>query len=282
MTTFGKILVVLHLVLSVIFMAFAGAVYTAHSNWMKKAGDSKKAEDKAKGDYANLQAEAERERSLASEKQKQLQDDVNSLTGELRQKTDELRIVNVDYNQVKTALDAEKELARLTSEEATERIKEATLQREKNSQLYQTRNEVVTELKQLEEKLFALEVAKQQMEDKYNLLLRDNATMVSFLAAKQLPTDPKLMLTSTKPPVDVDGIVLVAKKAERGGNELVEISIGSDDDLREGHILTVYNRDKFLGQIKLIKVAPDVSVGLVIRKANNSVIQRGDNVTTKL
>jgi len=282
MTTFGKILVVLHLVLSVIFMAFAGAVYTAHSNWMKKASDSKKAEDKAKGDYANLQAEAERERSLAAEKQKQLQDDVNSLTGELRQKTDELRIVNVDYNQVKTALDAEKELARLTSEEATERIKEATLQREKNSQLYQTRNEVVTELKQLEEKLFALEVAKQQMEDKYNLLLRDNATMVSFLASKQLPTDPKLMLTSTKPPVDVDGIVLVAKKAERGGNELVEISIGSDDDLREGHILTVYNRDKFLGQIKLIKVAPDVSVGLVIRKANNSVIQRGDNVTTKL
>ena len=33
MTTIGKILVVLHLVLSILFMAFAGAVFTAQTNW---------------------------------------------------------------------------------------------------------------------------------------------------------------------------------------------------------------------------------------------------------
>ena len=37
MTTVGKILVVLHLFLSVLFMAFAGAVYTAQKNWRTTA-----------------------------------------------------------------------------------------------------------------------------------------------------------------------------------------------------------------------------------------------------
>jgi hypothetical protein len=50
-----------------------------------------------------------------------------------------------------------KELAKLNSEEADERSKESTLQREKNSQLYQTRNEVIAELKKLEDKVFAMD-----------------------------------------------------------------------------------------------------------------------------
>ncbi len=282
MTTFGKILVVIHLALSVIFMAFAGAVFTANSNWMAKAGKAATAQKKVEGEYANLQAEADKERSAAKQVQQQLQDSINELTGKLRQQTDENRIINAEYKQLKTALDAEKELALLNSTEADERTKESTLQRDKNSQLYKTRNEVIADLKKLEDKVFAMDLQKQQFEEKHAALLRENATMKSFLASKQLPTDPRQMLTTKQPPTDVDGVVLEARKAEKGSNEFVEISIGSDDDLRIGHELTVYHQDKYLGRIRLTRVTADKAVGLVIEKAKNTTIQRGDNVTTKL
>jgi chromosome segregation ATPase len=282
MTPFGKILVVIHLVLSIVFMAFAGAVYTAQSNWMKKATDAKKAEDKAKSDYANLQAEADRERTAARQKEEGLQDQIKQLTGEKNSLQQENAILAADNKQLKTALDGQRELARLNGDEANERIKEAMLQREKNSQLYQSRNEVIAELKALEDKVFALELQRQQFEEKYAQLLRENATMKTFLASKQLPTDTSQMMAGTQPPTDVDGIILEARKAERGGNEFVEISLGSDDDLRIGHMLTVYNQDRYLGRIRIIRVTPDRAVGLVVEKAKNSVIQRGDHVTTKL
>lgn len=282
MTPFGKILVVIHMVLSIIFMAFAGAVYTAQSNWMKKAADAKKAEDKARSDYANLQAELEKERTAAKQKEEQLQDQIKQLAGEKNSLQMENAILAADNKDLLTQRDSQKELARLNGEEAEERKRESTLQREKNSQLYQSRNEIIANLKQLEDKVFAMELQRQQFEEKYAQLLRENATMKSFLASKQLPTDTKLMTAGTQPPTDVDGVVLETRKAEKGGNEFVEISIGSDDDLRVGHTLTVFSQDKYLGRIRLIRVTPDRAVGLVIEKAKNSVIQRGDNVTTKL
>ena len=39
---------------------------------------------------------------------------------------------------------------------------------------------------------------------------------------------------------------------------------------------------KYLGRIKLVYVEGDRSVGAVIRKTKNGIIQREDNVTTKL
>jgi chromosome segregation ATPase len=270
------------MVLSIIFMAFAGAVYTAQSNWMKKAADAKKAEDKARSDYANLQAELEKERTAAKQKEEQLQDQIKQLAGEKNSLQMENAILAADNKDLLTQRDSQKELARLNGEEAEERKRESTLQREKNSQLYQSRNEIIANLKQLEDKVFAMELQRQQFEEKYAQLLRENATMKSFLASKQLPTDTKLMMAGTQPPTDVDGVVLETRKAEKGGNEFVEISIGSDDDLRVGHTLTVFSQDKYLGRIRLIRVTPDRAVGLVIEKAKNSVIQRGDNVTTKL
>jgi hypothetical protein len=47
--------------------------------------------------------------------------------------------------------------------------------------------------------------------------------------------------------------------------------------------MTVFNREgRYLGQIRLTLVNADSAVGIVTEKAKNIVIQKGDNVTTKL
>ena len=73
------------------------------------------------------------------------------------------------------------------------------------------------------------------------------------------------------------------RKKENQNPEMVEISLGSDDGLTVGHTMTLFNNEgRYLGQIRLTLVYADKAVGIVTLKAKNTVIQKGDNVTTKL
>lgn len=281
MTFVGRILVVVHLFFSVCFMVFAGAVFTAHNNWMKKAKDADAALSKMKTELASARTEMDNLKTADTIKIRELEGQVTTLTGTNTGLTQRVEQLEVDTRTAKTELDAQRETAVLNSVEAKDRTTESMLQREKNSLLYNSRNEVFNSLKAAEEKIFAMELQRKQLEEKHSRLLAEVATMRSYLASKSLPTDTKQMMANTQPPGDVDGIILDFQKAEKGSNEFVEISLGSDDDLQIGHTLTVYSDDKYLGQIRLLKVEPDRSVGLVIAKQKNTTIKRGDNVTTK-
>jgi chromosome segregation ATPase len=281
MTFVGRILIGVILFFSICFMVFAGAVFTAHNNWMKKAKDAETALNKSKTELASARTEMENLKTADKVTIDGLKGEVATLTGEKTGLAQRVEQYEVDVKTAKTELDAQREAAVLNSGEARDRAAESMLQREKNSLLYNSRNEVFANLKDAEEQLFAMELQRKQLEEKHNRLLTEAAIMRSFLASKGLPTDTKQMMANTQPPSDVDGVVLDYQKAEKGTNEFVEISLGSDDDLRIGHTLTVYNDNKYLGQIRLLRVEPDRSVGLVIAKQKNTTIKRGDNVTTK-
>lgn len=282
MTFVGRILIVVHLFLSVFFMAFAGAVYTAHVNWMKKATDLQKTVATRDTELRSARDETERVKTTSKAQYDALTDKYNTLDGKVNNLQRDNATLVAENKQVKTAFDSERELAKLNSVEAEDRTTESMQQREKSMELYNSRNDVFSQLKAAEDRLFAMDLQRQQFEEKHAQLLKELAIFRSFLASKGLPTDPKVMTATTIPPTDVEGVVLDYRKAEKGQNELVDISLGSDDDLRVGHVLTVFSDDKYLGQIKLLKVTPDRSVGLVVKKAKNTTIKRGDNVSTKL
>ena len=67
-----------------------------------------------------------------------------------------------------------------------------------------------------------------------------------------------------------------------GNADFVEISIGSDDGLLKGHQLDVVRGDKYLGKIRVVEATADKAVCEVVHKNKYGIIQRGDNVTTKL
>ena len=105
------------------------------------------------------------------------------------------------------------------------------------------------------------------------------------LAANGLETDPKAYAQAQAPPPVVDGEVMDTRKTQ--GRDLVEISIGSDDGLRKGTRLFIYRggegqRSKYIGEIRLTLVVPDKAVGVVVDRAKNGQIEKGDYVTTKL
>lgn len=282
MTTVGKILVVLHLVLSVMFMAFAGAIFTAQNNWRAKEKATAAllaAEKKKSGD---MQTEFDRQLADAKSKMDQLESDAVRLKGANTALDIEVKTLTADNKQLRKEVDQFRDQATLTTTEATERKKESDLQREKNTTLYESRDEIAQKLYETEEKRFALEVQLAQTTEKFEQLFANYRTVIQFLASKNMTTDPKEMIATTTPPPPVEGRALHVLKPDRGSRrELIQISIGRDSGLEVGHKLTVYRGDKYLGTIRLTKVESDTAVGYVESRAPNAHFQIDDEVTTR-
>lgn len=282
MTFLGKVLVVIQLGLAVLFMAFAGAVYTSQTNWRAAHEQTRKAleaaQSKAQTDLNALQTQLDQ----LQQRYNQLQNEKIALEGQVTTLSDDNRRLDADNKALKIELDVARTTAQLASKEAEERGAESKLQRARNAELNQSRNATVAELNAERDKNFALELELAQIKQKESQLLRDLAVMRNFLASKDLPTDPKYMTVSTSPPPPVDGKVLEARVSTRGQRVYVEVSLGQDDGLVPGHVMTVYRGDKYKGKIRLEDVRPDKSVGVVVETAPNSKIEKDDYVTTRL
>jgi Na+-transporting methylmalonyl-CoA/oxaloacetate decarboxylase gamma subunit len=282
MSFLGKTLVVLHLVLSVLFMAFAGAVYTSQTNWRTAHGNLKKqleqAQQKANTDLGALQTQLDQ----LQQKFAQTQNDKTTLEGQVNTLRDDNARLDGDNKQLKVEIDTLRTSSQLASQEAEERKEESKVQRARNADLNASRDALVVELNTEKDKTFALELQIAQMKEQHEKVLKDNAIMRAFLASRDLPVDTRMMTVASAPPPPLVGKILEARQEGKGNRVYVEVSLGQDDGLIAGHTMTVYRGDKYKGKIRLEDVRPVRSVGVVVETAPNSKIEKDDHVTTKL
>ncbi len=107
-------------------------------------------------------------------------------------------------------------------------------------------------------------------------LVQDNSRMTSVLRENGL--NPATPVEDIKP--KVDGMVIATQR--RNGMLLVAVSIGSDDGLKPGHTVEVFNNSKYLGRVEILKTSPDKAVGRVDVNYQQGPIQEGDRVATRL
>ena len=89
-----------------------------------------------------------------------------------------------------------------------------------------------------------------------------------------VPT-PTFESIDKRPPM-VEGKVLAVNQ-----NDMVELSIGSDDGMKAGHTLDVFRATSYLGKVEVLTTATDRSVGKILPSYKKGIIQRGDNVTSR-
>jgi chromosome segregation ATPase len=100
--------------------------------------------------------------------------------------------------------------------------------------------------------------------------------MTSVMDAKGIdPNTPPDAVTPT-----VDGLVSRVKQV--AGAQLVEVTIGADDGLKQGNTVEVYRGARYLGRLDIVKTSPDRAVGRVDRRFQQGSIQEGDRVATRL
>ena len=278
----GKILIVLQLVFSLCFMCFAGAAFTFHEGWKKKADD--------------LQSKLNNTQQQLTEQQTQRQQETEVLKADLvamenRAKMAEAKVTGIDTslqqaigNLANAEQQRDKHLADLgvAQQEAQARIAETNEARSENLRLNDRVVEGIALRRTLEDELLDKQGRIDEANQRERQMLTELTRLTSLLRINKIdPNDA--IIGPVPPPIErVNGVVKASRKNESRSAELVEISVGSDDNIAKTMRLIVFRGAKFICEIEVTEVYPDVSVGRVIENTRNGSIERGDNVTTKL
>jgi hypothetical protein len=289
MSTLGKILIVVQVIMSLLFMCAAGAVYTVQRNWKDQYDNAQKQISSQRDDYDFQIEELNKqidELGLEVTAQTNRADQVVGENTQLKAQVQDLTRRNDSLEGQVAIADG---IAEASANEAELRQAEAEQQRVVNQTLRATLDEQVQENVQLKDANYTLQVANDNLNEQYLALLEQVAFLEKVVAAEGLSTDPREVADLTAPPPPVDGLVLNTRKDRTNRTEFAHVSIGSDDGLQVGHELDVYRSavqnggdPQYLGRIRIVHLLPDEAVGMVVEAAKNGIIEKGDNVTTKL
>jgi multidrug efflux pump subunit AcrA (membrane-fusion protein) len=279
MTLVGKIFTVLILLMSVVFMSFAVMVFATHQNWKDQVknpdpniGYEVKLKNKT-SELANAKLEHDRTRQQLALEQASRRQALAALQTRLNLAEDEVTRQTKELSDKTSLLQTAQEGARIAQERLVG-LETENAKLRKETQLAQLdRDTQFSKVVELTDRLNQDEVKRQALEERSNQLNAQLAQMKMVMDAHGLKPDS---LVSSLEPINLNGIVLVV-----GDKDLVEISVGKDDGLREGHIMEVYRGDTYIGQIKIMKVGPDRAVGQINKDLKRGQVRKGDHVTTK-
>ncbi len=273
MTLVGKILTVLILIMSIAFMMFAVTVFATHRSWRDVALKHKTTIEELRDTNQRLRAEVARaDDKLAIEQAARrfalaaLQSRQEALAQQLAAQYDQL-----------TKKQAENDIITETLSQNTMLLdnlgKEVTGLRDEIRVAQQDRDEKFNNVVVLTDNISELQGSKAGLEEREQQLLAE-------VSQRKLVMDA-LGVTQFTPVVDippqVDGLVTSV-----GEKSLIEISIGSDDGLRNGHTLEVFRNNAYLGRVRVKRLEPNKAVCEIIPEYRKGIIKRGDRVATKL
>ena len=274
MTLVGKILVVLILIMSLVFMSFTVMVYSTHRNWKDETANVKSQLDAKKRELEQLKLQRQEALDqLAHEKAARTKAisvlEVRKLEMEeqLAKKEDELRTLQIDSrNAFKTLDQAQSEMSRLKDEVEQLRTEITKTRQDRNAQVAEVR--VLTD--RLNQGAGQLKRLKDRNEDLVSELARASLVVEGNGLSLDDPIDkiaPKL-----------DGVITAVRNSS-----LIEVSLGADEGLRRGHEVDVYTKQGgYLGRAVVVETSNDRSVAKILSEFRQGVMRKGDRVATRL
>ena len=270
----GKILTGLILFLSIAFLVLAVMVGATHRNWKQVASDNANKVREAqnilnsyKGKSEEIKRELNAERVARTLQLSQLESQLNAAREDFDNKEKLLRDQLAISQKAQDALNiAETRIQQQDGVVAELRSKNKTLVDDISAQVQSVVN-LTNQNYQLQGDLEKLQVTNMDLTN--DIALREKVLNANGLT----PND----LTSHIPP-DVEGVVLRTMLEQN----LIAISLGGDDGVREGHTFDVYRGDRFIGKARVVKSRNNMSAAKLIPEFLQAPVAQGDYVTTKL
>lgn len=278
----GKMLIVLNLVFCILFMCFAGAVYTFAGAWKDKAmdlegrlevaqkatEDANSARDRETKQLNALLSAATSERDLVKA---QLQD------AQTADASSRAQLAQAEQERDKALADAE-----VASTEAAARVAESAVLNKEVQSLRDRINQLIGRARKTEDSLLDLQGRLASAEKRETDLLADNGKLRDQLRSFDIEPGQFGDSSTEEGVARVDGFVEGLIRNQARTQELVQITIGSDDKIRKDMSMIVYRGGNYICEARVIKVYPDKAICVVDEKTRTDTIERGDNVTTKL
>jgi hypothetical protein len=261
MTYVGKILVIVIMAFSLIFLGISTVVFSTARNWKaateaekKKANDLTKKLNDAQAGVQAAQKELEAAQQAAAALTVKQEAQIKLLEDENKRAQDQITaargLVGVAQTNAKTSLD-----------DAEARRKETMLLREQKGAVEDQANKFKLRQAELNDKIRELERVLESA-TKNNSDLRDRVARYSALLRSSGLSDD---ISRVKGSENAPPVVGEVKQVDPS-NRRVVISIGSDDGLSLGNELYLFRtspRPEYLGKITVIAVDPDQAVGRV-------------------
>jgi chromosome segregation ATPase len=190
----------------------------------------------------------------------QLKTDLQSSEAAVQQLTAQLTVLS------QTDLSRAQELERLTAENVRLRTAVRTEQ--------QDRDMLFTQTLELTDQMNKLRGFKQQLEERNQQLMAQVTRFEEVVTAKGIDINAPL----DGAPPERNGNILEIDRP----SQLVLVSIGHDEGLRQGHFLEVTRRGRYVGKLKVRNTEADRAVAEILEDYSEGILQEGDRVDTTL
>ncbi len=278
MTFLGKCFTAAVLILSTVFMVLALVANATHINWRDVAIDP------ATGLKSQVEELARRNSELKDARQK-VEQDLNreraarrtalaALQTQFDQATQRLQTSEAAVQQLEAQLTELTQLDRSRAEELQRLTQENSSLRQQIRSEQEDRDELFAQTLTLTDKLNQVRGLLSVQQERNEQLLAQVTRFNEVTQALGINVDDPV----TGTPPDRNGVVLVVDQ----GRDLVELSIGYDEGLRDGHVLDVSRGGRYLGKVKVRRTEPDRSVATILNDYKMGSIREGDRVDTSI
>ncbi|MCC9640745.1 hypothetical protein LOC71_00545 [Rhodopirellula sp. JC740] len=277
MTLLGKSFSVIILLLSGVFMVLALAVNASHRNWrdvvLGPTGLKAQIEtiartnEQLRDSRARTQAALDREQAARRTALAALQTQLDQLESQLRESestVQQLQARGTELAQVDRA--RAEELEQITNDNTRLRELIRTEQQDRDSLFARTL--------ELTDQMNSLRGIVQTQQDRNDQLMAQVTRYKEVVDAAGLNMNDPL----DGAPPERNGTVLVVNRPRK----LVEVSIGYDDGIRNGHFLEVTRGGRYVTRLKVRETEPDRAVAEIMRDYSEGVVEEGDRVDTSI
>jgi len=282
MSTLAKVFVVFVFLLSVTFFGTSATLYLTREDWAQQyeayrtAADAQVEQLKSRAEELKAALDDEqRAKQLVAASESKLDDALKRTLGDLEQANTTIAKVENERDEAQNQKAATDKLNASLVDESTalkEQLAAAHAARDESSNLQKVANaekfRIKTVLDATERDLRDARVVLQETTEKY-----EQAETILAAYSKRFGA---LDGTVLAPPIDA--LVVEADAALK----LIVLSVGTQDEVREGFEFTVYRDDRFVGKVRVHKVFENLAGARVLFTADGSDIRQGDRATTRI
>ncbi|WP_425396455.1 hypothetical protein [Aeoliella sp.] len=282
MNLIGKIFVVIIFLMGGLFMVLAMAVYSSQVNWRDAYKKSQELYTQRDTEYKRLvsstdltEAELNRQILAANKEIGALQSERERLVGDYELLQKQVSDLTQENRDAKAAVSSTQANAERLADENNVLQREIIAAQEASDKAFEQTVRATSELHDKEVKLVVAEENIEQLTERV-------AEMTIIMRREGL--DPHMLVGDTIP--TVQGYISTVSR--RGGDETIEITIGSDDGIKPEHTVEIYRtasdpgQSKWLGRAVVLSTDGDKAYARVLPKLKKGQIQRGDRVATRL
>ncbi len=281
MTQVGKILVLVIMAFSLIFLGISTMVFMTSKNWKQETAKKAEEVNKIKKSLADEQAKLAEAKKNLEDAQAAATQATKALESQIRTLEDNNKRDLAQIEQVRKDLEVANQTAKTSLDEVESRRKETMLLREQKAAVEKQANEYQLRQAELNDHIRELE----RMLDtatKNNASLRETVAKYTTLLQRSGISTDITQIKGLESPPPVTGQVLKVDPT----NKRLEVSIGADDGLVKGHELFLYRtqpRAEYLGRVQVIEVDPDQAVARVLGSTvQGKKIKEGDIVSSTI